>query len=110
MPLIPMTQTITVMRGGALDDWGNPTEGTSFDLKCRIDEGSTLSKVRSQGVNKGDEVIADAKIMLDKLADIKYTDTIRFTNELGETIERQPKEINVKRNIGNKPIMTEVLI
>jgi hypothetical protein len=110
MPLIPMTQIITVMRGGALDDWGNPMTGIAFDLKCRIDEGSTMSKVRSQGVNKGDEVIADAKILLDKLADIKYTDTIRFTNELGETIERQPKEINVKRSLGGQPMLTEILI
>jgi hypothetical protein len=110
MPIIPMKQKITVSRGGALDEWGNPTAGTTFELSCRIDEGSTLSKVRSEGVSKGEETIADARIILDKLADIRYTDTISFTNELGETITRQPKEINVKRGIGGKPIMSEVLI
>jgi hypothetical protein len=110
MPIIPMKQVITVTRGGDLDDWGNPTASIASELKCRIDEGSTLSKVRSEGVSKGEETVADARIMLDKLADIRYTDTISFTNELGETITRQPKEINVKRGVSGKPIMTEVLI
>jgi hypothetical protein len=110
MPLIPMRQMITVKRGGAVDEWGNQAPGTTFELKCRIDEGSTLSKVRSQGVNKGEDVVADAKILLDKLADIRYSDMISFTNELGETIERRPKEINVKRGVSGKPMLTEVLI
>jgi hypothetical protein len=117
MPIIPMKQEITVVRAQVdaegnplLDDWGNPLPDTPITLKCRIDEGSTLSKVRSEGVSKGEETIADAKILLDKLADIRYTDTVSFTNELGETITRQPKEINVKRGIGGKPMLTEVLI
>ncbi|MDP1503162.1 hypothetical protein [Bacillus velezensis] len=48
--------------------------------------------------------------MVDKLADIRYTDTLSFTNELGETIERKPKEINVKRQVSGKPILTEVIV
>jgi hypothetical protein len=117
MALIPMRQTIKVARPQLntdgtvkIDDWGNPLIGKPVELKCRIDEGSTLSKVRSQGVNKGEDVVADAKILLDKLADIRYGDTISFTNELGETIERRPKEINVKRGVSGKPMLTEVLI
>jgi hypothetical protein len=109
MAIVAMKQTITVKRGGALDDWGNPTVGETFNLKCSVSEGSTLMKVRSQGISQGDEVVADARILLDKLADIRYTDTISFTNELGETIERNPKEINVKR-LNGKPLLTEVLI
>ncbi|TWJ96521.1 hypothetical protein CHCC20487_0851 [Bacillus licheniformis] len=48
--------------------------------------------------------------MIDKLADIRYSDTILFTNELGETIARKPKEINVRRHVSGKPILTEVIV
>ncbi|MFV4885084.1 hypothetical protein RY279_06390 [Bacillus velezensis] len=48
--------------------------------------------------------------MVDKLAGIRYTDTLAFTNELGEIIERKPKEINVKRHVSGKPILTEVVV
>ncbi|MCR9040860.1 MULTISPECIES: hypothetical protein [Bacillus] len=54
--------------------------------------------------------MATARILVDKLADIRYTDTLAFTNELGETIVRKPKEINVKRHVSGKPILTEVVV
>lgn len=111
MAIIPMRQQITVTRGGGVDDWGNPTEPTVFTIKCRIDEGSRLSKTLGQGLTRdGGVAIADARIFIDKLADIKYDDVISFTNELGETIERNPREINVKRHVSGKPLMTEVLV
>jgi hypothetical protein len=105
-----MRQTITVNRGGGLDDWGNPMPGEQLTLKCRIDEGSQLRQYRSAGTTSSETIVATARIMLDKLADIRETDTISFTNELGQTIERTPKEINVKRGPSGKPMLTEVII
>lgn|SRR5690606_34663254 len=110
MPVIAMRQTIKVNRGGGLDDWGNPMPGEQLTLKCRIDEGSQLRQYRSAGTTSSETIVATARIMLDKLADIRETDTISFTNELGQTIERTPKEINVKRNGSGKPMLTEVII
>ncbi|KRT88317.1 hypothetical protein P9D51_10970 [Bacillus sonorensis] len=112
MPIIPMRQTITVERDktGQLDRWGNPVSAESFTLKCRVDEGSQIVSSRSSGLVKSEEEVATARILIDKLADIKYSDTISFTNELGEIITRKPKEINVKRTISGKPLLTEVIV
>lgn len=110
MPIIPMQQTITVKRGGALDDWGNATPGVTSTLKCRVDEGSSVVNSRSQRYVNDSTEVSTARILLDGLADIKYTDIITFTNELGETIEKSPKEINVKRHVSGRPMLTEVLV
>lgn len=106
-----MKQTITVTSGGGTDAWGYPVDPVTRTLKCRIDEGTMAVKTKTGGLSReGEVVVAEARIMLDKLVDIRYDDEISFTNELGETITRNPKEINVKRNVAGKPILTEVLI
>ncbi|MED2978788.1 hypothetical protein P4284_19050 [Bacillus swezeyi] len=112
MAIVPMRQTITIERDstGELDPWGNPVKQDPFTLKCRVDEGSQITSSRSSGVIKSEETVATARILIDKLADIRYSDTVIFTNELGETIKRKPKEINVKRHISGKPILTEVIV
>lgn len=110
MAILPLKQTVTISRGGVLDDWGNVTPEQSFTLKCRVDEGSTLQIYRSAGTKISETVVASARILFDKLADIHETDTIVFTNELGLTIEKNPIAINVKRGANGKPILTEVVI
>ena len=111
MAYVSMRQIITVKRGEVLDDWGNaaPSE-TTFTLNCRIDEGWALHSYRSGGNSGNEIVVSTARILLDKLADIRETDMISFTNELGQTIERSPKQISVKRNVSGRPVMTEVII
>jgi hypothetical protein len=110
MALVPMNQTVTISRGGdGVDDWGNPLAPTTFTVACSVNEGSEVVQQLSGGLNSSETAIARAKILFDKLADIRYTDEISFTNELGETITRKPKEINVKRMNG-KPLITEVFI
>lgn len=110
MAVIAMRQTIMVKRSEELDEWGKPVYNDLITLKCRIDEGSQLRQYRSAGTTSSETIVATARIMLDKLADIRETDTISFTNELGQTIERTPKEINVKRGPSGKPMLTEVII
>jgi hypothetical protein len=110
MAVIPLRQTITVTPSTTLDDWGNSVEGASYTLKCRIDEGSQLRQYRSAGSTNSEVVVSTARILIDKLAEINETDTITFTNELGHIIERKPKEINVKRNVAGRPMLTEVII
>ncbi|KMJ58080.1 hypothetical protein AB685_14835 [Bacillus sp. LL01] len=109
MPIVPMKQTITVQRGGGLDEWGNPIPGELITMNCRVDEGTRLSASRSGGLDRnGETAVSFVRILLDKLADIRYDDILTFTNELGEEITGKPKEINVRRNVGGKPILTEV--
>lgn len=111
MPMIPMRQIITVKRGSdVLDEWGNPTPGETLTLNCRVDEGSSLLTYRSSGTSNGEIIVATAHILLDKLADIRETDIIVFTNELGITFEKQPKQISVKRSVSGKPMFTEVVV
>lgn len=111
MAIIPLKNVVTVNRSsGGVDDWGNPIESDPFDLKCRIEEGSSVTVSRSGGLNSSETVVAEAKILFDKLTDIRYTDEIIFTNELGLTIKRKPISINVKRNLAGKPVLTEVYI
>jgi hypothetical protein len=110
MAYIAMRQTITVKRGEVLDDWGNAAPSETFTLNCRIDEGWALHAYRSAGSSDNEIVVSTARILLDKLADIRETDKISFTNELGQTIERSPKQISVKRGVSGKPVMTEVII
>jgi hypothetical protein len=110
MAIIPFKQTVTVKRGGAVDDWGNAVPGATFTLKCRVDEGLTLNQYKSIGTVDNEIVVSKARILFDKLADIRETDTLVFTNELGITIERNPKEINVKRSATGKPLLTEVIV
>ena len=111
MAILPLKQTVTITRGGGtLDDWGNVVPEQSFTLKCRVDEGSTLQVYRSAGTKISETVVASARIIFDKLADIRLTDTLAFTNELGVTMEKSPIEINVKRGANGKPILTEVVV
>ena len=110
MALIPLKQTVLVMRSGGLDDWGNPLPGETITYKARVDEGSTVVQQRNGSTIRNEEAKAVARLIFDKLAPIGYSDTLSFTNELGETIEKKPKEINVKRLVSGKPILTEVFL
>lgn len=110
MAILPMKQTVIIKRGGELDEWGNEIPETMFPLTCRVDEGSTLRTYRSVGMTNSEIVVATARIIFDKLVDIRETDSIVFTNELGQTFEKNPKEINVKRGVSGKPMLTEVIV
>jgi hypothetical protein len=110
MAILPMKQTVTIQRGDSLDEWGNAVPGETITMKCRVDEGSTLQVYRSAGTKISETVVASARILFDKLADIRETDTIVFTNELGLTIKKNPIAINVKRGANGKAILTEVII
>jgi hypothetical protein len=110
MALVPMKQSITVKKPGSVDEWGNPISGSITTYKCRVDEGSELVVKHSGGQTSSETVVAEARIMIDGLADVDYADTVEFTNELNHTISRSPKQIDVKRNIGGDPILTVIHI
>jgi hypothetical protein len=110
MPIIPLKQNIQVERGSELDVWGNTIPENTIPFKCRVDEGSFLIQSKSTGVVTSKEVVASARIVLDGLADIRYEDSVSYTNELGHKIKRSPKKIEVKRMFNGKPMMTVVFL
>lgn len=110
MAVVPMKQVITIERGEKLDDWGRTVPEETIEHKCRVDEGTFLVEYRASGNVASREVVANARILLDKLQDVRYDDLITYTNELGIDMKQKPKKINVKRDISAKPILTEVFV
>ncbi|MGC4375801.1 hypothetical protein WD019_02500 [Fictibacillus sp. Mic-4] len=112
MPLIPMKQTVTRIRTE-----GNEWDGTKTEIrtpmKCAINEGTKL--VRSMSGSAGvqgttsSEAVSSAQIYFDKLADIRLTDVLEYTNELGITRRYPPLTIEIKR-LNGKPILTVVSV
>lgn len=100
-----MKQTIYVRRPSGKDDWGNPVYGDVYEYSCRVEEDTEV--VQNQ---YGEEAVSSAKIMLWKLADIGYDDTIEYTNELDVKIERKPIKIEILRWFDGKPRYTVVYV
>lgn len=105
MALVPLKQKITVHRGGGTDDWGYPILGETFEYKARVDEKTEV--VQNQA---GNEVVTGVQIMLDKLADIRYSDEISYTDELGRQTKRKPVKIEPVRMINGKAVLTVVYL
>lgn len=103
MAMIPLRQSVTITRKGVVDEWGEGSAPTIFTLKCRVDERTTVVKNQL-----GNEVVSGMEITFDKLANIRYDDVIKYTNELGVTVERTPLKIEPIRMINGKPVMTAV--
>lgn len=110
MPLIPMKQDIVIERGEKLNEFAKAIPDQFIEHKARVDEGTFLVEYRATSNVTSREVVAKAKILLDKLQDVRYEDTIVYTNELKQTIRGKPKKINVKRSMSGKPILTEVFV
>lgn len=114
MALIPLKQTITVIRPQGQDDYGRPLEPIRLEVKCRFEEGSKAvrrySSIAGANQTMSEEVVSSATITLDKLADINYSDDIEYTNEAGHVTLYSPLKIDITRNIAGKPIMTEVYV
>ncbi|MFT4413192.1 hypothetical protein ACLM5H_04950 [Fredinandcohnia humi] len=104
MALVPMKQTIEVVKS-TTDDWGRTIPSVPVSYKCRVEE--KLNVVKNEA---GEEATTTLKILLDKLVDIDYDDTVIFVNELGIKTSRKPAKINVIRDFGGKALLTEVYL
>lgn len=106
MALIPLNQEVTVTRSEPdTGGWGGGGESVTVTHRVRVDE--KLQKVENQ---LGDEVLSTAEIMFDKLADVEYSDTIKYVDERGREIERQPKLIEPIRMINGRAALTVVYL
>ncbi|MGG4453211.1 hypothetical protein [Brevibacillus porteri] len=113
MALVPLKQTVTITPI-VRDEWERDVEGTPFQLRCRIQEGTKLVRSSSgaSGVSgiTAQEVVSVARIYFDKYPKIGYADKITHTDEHGNTIDYRPLNIAVKRGLNGKAILTEVSV
>jgi hypothetical protein len=111
MAIIPLKQTVTILREGEPDRWGNSTR-TEITLKCRIQEGAKLTRKTSamSGANSisSEEVVSTARIMFDKFVDIRLTDEIIYVDEAGNSRTYLPLNISRTRGLNGKAILTTV--
>lgn len=101
--MIDLNQKITRVRGGSFDRWGNQTTLSETEFPARVDE--LTERIRDA---QGNEVVSTMSVLLDGLADVNYKDKIRFTNELGLTIEKTPQLIQPIRDEDGYVILTRV--
>lgn len=101
---IPLRQTVIITKLIGTDpDYGDPIYGPPTPVRCRFQEGGRL--VRNQ---RGEEVVSVGTFFFDRLTDIKFSDNLTYTNELGTETTYTPIAISVRRALNGKPVLTEV--
>jgi hypothetical protein len=111
MAIIPLKQTITIKKAAeSMDRFNRPVYSDPVSMKCRISEGTKLIRSRSQGMTTNAEVVSSAQIYLDKLVDISMDDEITFTDELGNVRTWKPLNVDIKRGLNGKAILTVVYV
>ena len=115
MAIIPLKSVVTVQRNGQLDDWGEPIgPPETLTFKCRIDEGSRMARtnlnIGGHSAIGAEEVIEVTSILLNKYADIRYTDTLTYTDAGGRINRVRPIKISIISGLNGKPILTEVIV
>lgn len=113
MAIIPMKQTVTRIRMIG-DEWEGTQTTDRTTLKCRVQEGAKLIRSNASANSatgiQSSEVVSSAQIYFDKLADVALTDRFEYTNELGISLTWAPITIEVKRDVGGKPMLTIVYV
>ncbi|KYC67176.1 hypothetical protein B4100_3812 [Heyndrickxia coagulans] len=108
-----MKQTVIRVRTTG-DEWEGTQTTDRTALKCRVQEGAKLVRTSTTAANttgiQASEVVSNAQIYLDKLADVALTDKFEYTNELGVTLTWAPITIEIKRDVGGKPMLTIVYV
>lgn len=110
MALIPLKDTATIVRvelnpdgTPKLDDWGQPIPGTPTEYRCRIDEGTRLTRDQN-----GREVVTNTQIIYEKIVAVGYDDDIKWTDAGGVERTAKPIRIGYVKDFGGKVLFTEV--
>ncbi|MBC9786290.1 hypothetical protein H1S01_17670 [Heliobacterium chlorum] len=103
--MIPMKQTVTIRRAGALDIWGKPSFSKPTMYPCRIDA-STKRIVQANG----QEVVATANILMKELVALGVSDQIVWSDELHQSFTKSPLRISIIRDFSGKPLFTQVVV
>jgi hypothetical protein len=82
--------------------------GPPISYKCRIEEKSTLVRTKSIGYTAGAEAVSSARIILNKFVDVSMDDEIVHIDDIGEERIYRPLNIEVKRGLNGKALLTFV--
>lgn len=105
MAIIPLKQSVDVLKFGEPDRWGDVVIEEEKTYKARVD--NSVKEVKN---NAGVEVISTAQVWLDKYPPITYEHEFKYTDEHGNTISRKPELIEPIRMINGKPTLTIVYL
>lgn len=105
MAIIPLKQSVEVVKYGEPDRWGDAVIEDEKTYKARID-----NSVKEVMNNAGVEVISTAQVWLNKYPFITYEHEFKYTDEHGNTIARKPELIEPIRMINGKPTLTIVYL
>lgn len=98
-------QHVTIIPSVQDDGWGQPIERPSRTVDAFVQE-----ETRTVANQYGQEAVVQLRIIFEGLAQISYRDKIRYENEIGVVVEREPIRIAVKRRVDGTPLVTEVFV
>lgn len=98
-------QKITVIPSVEDDGWGQPIEKPPVTYDAYVQE-----ETQTVANQYGEEAVVQLRIILEGLAPVSYRDKVRYVNEIGVVVEREPVRIAVKRRVDGTPLITEVFV
>lgn len=107
---LPMPHTVEIVSPPAgLDEWGLPItgSGTSQTVKARV---SYNTQRKTIPVVSGEEIVYTADILLEGVPVVLYTDSIKFTDSLGNNVTKSPLIIEYKTDFSGNPILVKVVV
>lgn len=106
---VPMVHKVTVTSASKeLDAWGLPV-ASSYEIEYRARVTYNTSRKTIQ-VTSGEEVVYTAEILLEGVPAITFSDTIMFTDSIGNSVEKKPLSIQYKNDFSGSPILVKVVV
>jgi hypothetical protein len=104
--MIKANDPITIIRPQGFDRWGEALDPIEIELKARID--MTIENVTDQ---QGNENVSKAQILFKGLVEVRYDDTLKWTDEFGNEYVEKPLSIAPIKNAGGKKVVvTKVVV
>jgi hypothetical protein len=108
MKILPMTDTVQVMKSGGYDDWGIVRQGVVETHKCRLKYKLDLRGNEVNTKNSTLEIVPFGTVWFEGFVDINYDDKISFVGYDGVTYTAVPDEIKPIRDLEGNIIYTKV--
>lgn len=108
--MIPMKDTIYIVRPQGFDRWGEPIDPIEIEVKGRVDLNIESKTTTSGGLTSGEETVYSASILFKGLQVVRYDDMLRWIDEFG--VEQVEKPINIVplKDVGGKVVLTKVMV
>jgi hypothetical protein len=103
MALVPMKDSITIVKSDGIDGWGEPIPGETITAKGRVTENTAV--VINQN---GEEVASRFSILLPASVIVGYGDEVSFIDSTGATVNGNPVAIKAIKDYVGKVILRKV--